>query len=247
MYGLGSGKEKPEKIKRGLRDLDIGRGGELTPVPGSPFATGDRPDSVAYSPNGQYFAVVTNSGENLSGNNGSVSVYRVGGGGGTPVPGSPFPAGTQSTSVAYSPDGLYCAVANRDSNNVSVYKVGAEGALTSIAGSPFAASKRSLYLVDCALYRGARSVAYSSNGLYCAVVDEAGVSVYRVGSGVFYKMGAKGGLTSIAGSPFSAGEDPVSVAYSPNGLYCAVANQGSNTISIYKVEGAHVNGSHTSG
>ena len=37
-------------------------------------------------------------------------------------------------------------------------------------------SKRSLDLVDCALYRGARSVAYSSNGPHCAVVDEAGVS-----------------------------------------------------------------------
>ena len=66
----------------------IGANGALTPVPGSPFAAGGVPDSVAVDPTAK-FAYVANLGNN-------VSAYSIGANGAlTPVPGSPFAPGTQ--------------------------------------------------------------------------------------------------------------------------------------------------------
>ena len=69
--------------------------GALTPVPGSPFATGILPFSVAVDPMAQ-FAYVTNRNSN------TVSGYSIDRKTGalTPVPGSPFPTGDFPVSVA---------------------------------------------------------------------------------------------------------------------------------------------------
>ena len=45
-----------------------------------------------------------------------------------------------------------------------------------------------------------------------------------------------GALTVVPGSPFAAGNGPRSVAYSPDGLFLAVANQDSNNVSVFGVE-----------
>jgi hypothetical protein len=47
-----------------------------------------------------------------------------------------------------------------------------------------------------------------------------------------------GELLPVSGSPFPAAQGPFSVTYSPTGLFCAVANGGSNDISVYQVGGA---------
>ena len=57
----------------------------------------------------------------------------------TPVPGSPFAAGSGPVSVAVDPTGKFAYVANVDGSNVSAYSIGANGALTPVPGSPFAA------------------------------------------------------------------------------------------------------------
>jgi hypothetical protein len=78
----------------------IGANGALTPVPGSPFAAGIQPVSVAVDPTGK-FAYVANLRQNLGGN---VSAYNIGANGAlTPVPGSPFAAGINPESVAITP------------------------------------------------------------------------------------------------------------------------------------------------
>jgi len=80
------------------------------------------------------FAYVTNE----SGNN--VSAYSIGANGAlTPVPGSPFLAGSLPVSVALDPTGKFAYLANENGNNVSAYSIGANGALTPIPGSPFLA------------------------------------------------------------------------------------------------------------
>ena len=113
----------------------IGANGALTPVPGSPFAAGTFPFSVAVDPTGK-FAYVTN----VSSNNNNVSAYSIGANGAlTPVPGSPLAAGTFPTSVAVDPTGKFAYVTNVSNNNVSAYSIGANGALTPVPGSPFAA------------------------------------------------------------------------------------------------------------
>ena len=111
----------------------IGVNGALTPVPGSPFAAGFRPFSVAVDPTGK-FAYVANGFDN------TVSTYSIGANGAlTPVPGSPFAAGFEPLSVAVDPTGKFAYVANVGDNTVSAYSIGANGALTPVPGSPFAA------------------------------------------------------------------------------------------------------------
>jgi DNA-binding beta-propeller fold protein YncE len=85
-----------ERISDNVSAYSIGKNGALTPVPGSPFATGSFPTSVAVDPRGE-FVYVTNTG--IGGNN--VSAYSIGKNGTlTPVPGSPFAAGTEPLKVA---------------------------------------------------------------------------------------------------------------------------------------------------
>jgi hypothetical protein len=92
-------------------------------------------------------------------------------------------------------------VANFISNDVSAYSVGANGALTPVPGSPF-------------------STGFTAPGSYSAsvAVDLSGRFVYVANTGDFpasngsvsaYSIGANGALTSVAGSPFTAGAFPV--------------------------------------
>jgi 6-phosphogluconolactonase len=103
------------------------------PVPGSPFATGSQPISVAVDPTGKFAYVVNNFGNN-------VSAYSIAAGGFlTPLPGSPFQAGNNPDSVAVDPTGKFAYVANQVGDNVSAYRISDNGALTPVPGSPFAA------------------------------------------------------------------------------------------------------------
>jgi 6-phosphogluconolactonase len=70
--------------------------GALIPVPGSPFAAGNEPVSVAVDPTGK-FAYVANDGNNVN-----VSAFSIGANGALMlnVPGSPFAAGITPHSVA---------------------------------------------------------------------------------------------------------------------------------------------------
>ena len=78
--------------------------GALTPVPGSPFPAGFYSVSVGLSPTGQ-FVYAASQGSPFNNWAGSVSAYAVDQSNGklTPVPGSPFAAGSLSTSVAVTP------------------------------------------------------------------------------------------------------------------------------------------------
>jgi lactonase family protein with 7-bladed beta-propeller len=90
-FGIGSG-------TNGVSAFSIGSNGALTPVPGSPFATGNGPSAVAVDPTGQ-FVYVANS-QDVS----SLSGYSIGPSGAlTPIAGSPFATGAQPISVAFTP------------------------------------------------------------------------------------------------------------------------------------------------
>ena len=68
------------------------------------------------------FAYVANAGSN------NVSAYSIGADGAlTPVPRSPFEAGSEPVSVAVDPTGKFAYVANLTGNNVSAYSIRADG------------------------------------------------------------------------------------------------------------------------
>ena len=108
-------------------------------------------------------------------------------------------------------------VTNETSNNVSAYSIGADGALTPVPGSPFAAGIQSY------------SVAVDPTGKFAYVpnFNSANVSAYSIG--------ADGALTQLTGSPFAAGQIPISVAVDPTGKLAYVANSLSNNVSAYSI------------
>lgn len=236
----------------------IGSNGALIPVPGSPFAAGSIPFSVAVDTTGSFAYVANYFNDN------TLSAYRIGSNGAlTPVPGSPFAAKGGPFSVVVDPIGKFVYVANFGGNNVSGYSIGPNGALTPVPGSPFAVGD------------GPVSVAVDPTGefVYAANFYDFNVSAYRIGSnggltpvpgspfaagnarsvtvdptGEFvyvanvggdnvsaYSIGSNGALTPIPGSPFAAGNFPVSVAVDPTGKFVYVANDGGQNVSGYSI------------
>jgi 6-phosphogluconolactonase len=137
----------------------------------------------------------------------------------SPVPGSPFAVGTQPSSAAYSPDGTLLATGDYFGSEVSVFSVGADGALTQAPGSPHSTGTAS----------NAWGVAFSPDGSLLAVADNgtSKISVFSVGAG--------GALTQVTGSPFTTGSAPLGIAFSPNGHLLATSNSGTDTVSVFSV------------
>ncbi len=77
----------------------------------------------------------------------------------------------------------------------------------------------------------------SENGL---AIDSTTTHLYIARSGLSgglaeYTIGTNGALTSVTGSPFAAGAQPLSVALDPTNTYAYVANGTDATISGYTV------------
>ena len=194
--------------------------GALTPMPGSPFPA-SFPVSVAVDPTGR-FAYVSNLAQ------GSVSGYTISPTTGalTRIPGSPFagapPCSGQcgvrpASSVAVDPTGKFAYVVNPGSYSgpgaVWGYDINATtGALTPIAGSPFATGAP------------ATTVAVDPSGEFAYVATLAGLSEYTVDA-------VTGALTPIPGSPFGGlcsagtyyGDACDSVAVDPSDEFAYVA------------------------
>jgi 6-phosphogluconolactonase (cycloisomerase 2 family) len=160
------------------------------------------------------FAYVANFG--FGANN--VSAYSIGADGAlTPIPGSPFPAGSFPSSVAVDPTGKFAYVTNEHDYNVSAYSIGADGSLTPVPGSPFAAGSHP------------GSVAVDPTGKFAYVTNFGSHNVSA------YSIGADGSLTPVPGSPFAAGNMPHQVVVDPRRGLVYVANRGSNNVSGYSI------------
>jgi len=163
--------------------------GALTVIGGSPFAAGQNPESVMVDPSGK-FVYVANRGSN------DVSAFTIDAvtGALTVVAGSPFSVGMgpvpmNPVSVCVDPSGKFVYTANHNSDNVSAFTIDAvTGALTAIAGSPFAAGGMNPHSIK---------VDPSGKFAYMANAGSNNVSVFSISP-------ATGALTAVAGSPFAA-------------------------------------------
>jgi 6-phosphogluconolactonase (cycloisomerase 2 family) len=165
--------------------------GALTPVPGSPFASGGltpRGGMVDYSGK---FLIVANRG-NDGPDFGNIAVFTIGGNGAlTPVAGSPFPSTNGPFNIAEAIVGgaAFIGSSNLDGGDVTVYALDTNtGHLTAVSGSPFNFSN-------------------SLSWPHYAVVDTAGKFGYIVDWGNdnirVVDLNSSGSLTEISGSPFS--------------------------------------------
>jgi len=194
--------------------------GALSPVPGSPFAAGTNPSSVAVDTSGKFAYVA-----NLNSNDVSAYTIDINAGALSPVPGSPFAAGVAPFWVAVDPSSHFVFVANgcgASCGTVSAYTIdNTTGALSPVPGSPFAAGTTP------------SSVAVDPSGKFAFVANSGSttVSAYMIDS-------TTGALTPVPGSPFAAGMAPYSVVVEPSGAFAYVANSGSGTVSAYRIDSA---------
>ena len=188
--------------------------GALTPVTGSPFATGATgPQAVTIDSLGR-FVFTADNGSN------DVAAFTVDPAGVlTAVAGSPFGAGMAPRALTAEISGRFLYVVNATSGDVYAFSVDPiAGALTAI-GSPVTAGT------------SPSGVAADPSGRFLYVTSRGSnnVSAFTINS-------ITGALTAVTGSPFGAGTAPVSVAADSSGRLLFVANHDSNSISVYTID-----------
>jgi len=106
----------------------------------------------------------------------------------TLVPGSPFPTGGvggAGIALACTPDGRFLAAANSGSSDITMFRIGSDGALTPVAGSPFA--------MDAV----AHGIKISPDGKFLAA------ALQSINAVAMFRIATDGTLAPVAGSPFA--------------------------------------------
>jgi 6-phosphogluconolactonase len=215
-------------------------GTTLTQVKGSPFTTiapgtfpATGPTALAVPPTGNFLYVANNF-------TNAVSVFAFDGSSGalTPAPGSPYTVGLNPSGLAISPAGTFLLVANTGSNNVDSFAIcvavsaicpQANGSMTLVSGSPFAAGIGPVQIV----------FEPNFNFVYVLNRQSSDISQYSfsIGNGV---------LTALSPATISTGLNPVSIVIRSGQTgtavgntvtnptdYCYVANLGASSISAF--------------
>lgn len=175
--------------------LSVAADGSLTPIPGSPFATGGTGVSGGFFASNRITSVVVKD-VLYAGNSGSdnVTAFSIDPGTGvlTSVSGSPFATGGMARgfgiSLAPTPDDKFLIAANGFSNTITVYGIGANGALAQVAGSPFPGGPGG----------SPDGIKVTPDGRFLAVAQPV-ASVVSM-----FSISPTGGLTLVPGSPFPA-------------------------------------------
>lgn len=202
--------------------------GALSAVPGSPFATGQRPVGVAVDPMGR-FAFVANQAQS------SIGVFAIGANGAlTTVAGSPFPAASPYM-LAVNPAGTLLFAGNfpdsqvSDLNTVSVFQIGATGTLSAVSGSPFATA-------NSAGFASSIGLAADTTGKFLFVGDHMAESV------VPFNVDGTGVLTALSALPIPAPScsvachnNPLRLAVHPSNRFVYATNVQAGTVSVFSV------------
>jgi 6-phosphogluconolactonase (cycloisomerase 2 family) len=241
--------------------------GALTAIAGSPFAAGVQPNSAKVHPFGAFLYVPNETSRDIS-------VYTINPSTGTlaPVAGSPFPTGAstdRTAGLAFNRQGSFAYVTQNGSPAGSVWAFTVNtstGALTPVAGSPFAAgdgsdsvivdpSGRFVYVGN---YRSNDISAFTINqstGALAAIagspfaaggkpdaITATGRFVYTANDSGPSGVGAlsidqtTGALTPIAGSPFAGGTSTSGITADPAGRFLFATNENSNDVSAYAID-----------
>jgi 6-phosphogluconolactonase len=181
--------------------------GASMPIQGSPFSlgTGDGgPTSIMVGPYGYLYATEPNG--TIVGLNTSSEVGSFG----SPLPGSPYPAGVAPSQMAFSAQGdsgtffLYASDAGDSTGGVLAYSLNSSGALTPIQGSPFPTlpSAKPSFVLSGAYYPSPGN--QGAQFLFVSLSDAAAVAVFAIDQNT-------GALTAVPGSPFSVGNGPATL------------------------------------
>jgi 6-phosphogluconolactonase (cycloisomerase 2 family) len=133
---------------------------------------------------------------------------------------------TAASALAFSPNGVFLVVIERETNNIDVFSVQSDGTL--MANPPQASS-----------VPGAFAVIFAPNGaaLVVATGPAAGTNASAISS---YSIGAGGTLTPISNDVPTFGAATCWNAITPNGQFVYTSNAGTGTISAFSVSSTGV-------
>lgn len=216
LYAVNSG------LNSGISIFNVASDGSLT-LSGAPHAAGNGPDLAAIDPSGKYLLVTNNVGSNNSG--GDISVYSIDAGSGalTEVPGSPFAANADPTSIVFTHSGNFVYVTSPLNGTVTGFRFDptAQQILTQLPTSPvFSGQGATALAVD-----GSDSFLYVAN--FSAFNPVLGTSGNISGFTIDPNTGA---LTLIPGSPFTSnvGNNPAAITVDPSGRFVYATTAGSS-------------------
>jgi 6-phosphogluconolactonase (cycloisomerase 2 family) len=138
----------------------------------------------------------------------------------TELPGRTFPFGPVAD-LLVTRDGKFLVATEPTISKILSYSINADGSLTPVPGSPFAAAGSAEGLdMDC-----------SGQHIFVGDSTVSGSSIE------VYTIAADGSLSAVPGSPFTQGRGASSatVRLSPNGRFLYVGNQSSGTLSVFRV------------
>jgi len=222
----------------------------LTPVPGSPFAIGSSPHSLAVNASGDFLYATSNAG---------VFAYSIDASTGalTEVPGSPFATGSIGDSITVV--GSTVLLVNRFSQNVSRYNSDPNSGALTPAGGPFpvgpSPSSITVFQQDAFITdAGSNTVEMFNLGGFnhlsllptgttpsAVAVDPTGEFVYVANAGSDnvsgYTFNPQTGSMGSMGNPFQAfGSGPSAVVVEPLGRFAYVANKFSGNLSEFSIQ-----------
>jgi 6-phosphogluconolactonase (cycloisomerase 2 family) len=202
--------------------LGVDLNGRLTPVPGSPFASGGSgPVSIAVHNQLVFVANAGVGGSNYTG-------FTLGVDGSLkPITGSTFAVadGASLGDVIFSADGSRLVGVRVDPSTIDSFAVDASGHLTPAPGSPFKAQGAGPF--------GSQFLPTGGSQLFVSNAHDG------PGKGTVsaFNVAADGTLAPVAGSPYANQQTaPCWVAISPDGKLLFAANTMSDSVSTYSID-----------
>lgn len=186
--------------------------GALTTLSSFPLSVGVNPTAVAVDPQNRFLFVGDISASKLhvfTINNSTGALSEIGA--------SPYATVQEPSAIAVDPTGTHIYIASQGSNFVGGFSVSATGALTPIAGSPFATSGTQSF---------GDEIAINAAGTFVYAQDTSNIYTYSVST-------TSGALTlaqTIAG-PLNLG----GMAIAPDGTYLYAVGAATNSIQIYSI------------
>jgi 6-phosphogluconolactonase len=132
---------------------------------------------------------------------------------------SPYATVDEPEAIGVDPSGTHVYVAGQNGNSVGGFSLSADGALTPIAGSPFATS---------GLQHGPEGVIINAAGTFVYVQDSVNIYTYTVNA-------SSGALTLVQTIAGPSNPNACGIAFDPHGTYLYAVGSGANSIENYSI------------
>ena len=129
--------------------------------------------------------------------------------------------GKDPVAVTHDPKNRFVYVANAGSDNVSAYRISADGKMSEITGSPYGVGKNP------------RQIYVDANGWYIYVLNKDSHDL-----SVFLIHVKEGQLAEAQGSPLNVGEQPLSISLDPHARFVFVNREKDNALAVFRYRSA---------